>query len=157
MVTRHAGLLQSWFYWVTVLIRLPEWEPSLDAVIAASRYVPFEYGRHDCATFVGACISAMTGIQLGEHLRTYHSKEQASVIIERFGSLANLWTAILGVEPIAAIDARKGDVVIADMRRLDGQCGFVSGVSDGRRFWSTAYNGVRPQSMALATHTWRIG
>lgn len=53
--------------------RLPDWSPRLDAWIAKSAAMPFDWGRHDCALNAGSVVEAETGRDFAADYRGKYS------------------------------------------------------------------------------------
>lgn len=95
------------------LARLPGWEARLDVVVEAARHAPYALGRHDCARFAGTCVAAVTGVDLWPQVGAYASRREAAQAIAAFGrDLAAAVSRLLGVDLVAPVLARRGDVVL---------------------------------------------
>jgi hypothetical protein len=94
------------------LVRLPDWQPRLVALVNERRLVPYAYGENDCWHFARAGIEAMTGTLLFPEMTPYRGWVGAAKML-----IANGWetvedgvTALLG-PPIDPNESRPGDVV----------------------------------------------
>lgn len=58
---------------------------------------PFSYGELDCCLFVAEVVKEITGVDYSESfIGKYNSDDEASKIIESYGSIKNLVSSILG-------------------------------------------------------------
>jgi hypothetical protein len=110
------------------LARFPNWESRLHAHLETRRDWSFKWGKHDCATFIAGCVTAMTGVDVYADFRgIYDSEESSKAALESAGAktLHRTVAKWLGKsKPIAS--AHRGDVVMKD--------NFTLGICLGR--WS---------------------
>lgn len=137
------------------MMRAPDWQPRLDAVLRAAETRPFAWGRHDCALFVCDCLAAMTGEDPAARFRgRYATARGARGAIRRQGrarDLAGLATKVLGA-PIAPAFARRGDV--AEVETDDG---FALGIVLGVVVALVAPEGLVRVATGRARNAWRVG
>ena len=94
------------------LTRATDWAERLQQAIDAARDCTFEWGRHDCALWAADVVFAQTGVDYAARFRgRYRSAAGAQRQICKYGGLAVIVTRALG-EPVPALQARRGDVVI---------------------------------------------
>jgi hypothetical protein len=95
-------------------MRLPDWEPRLDAVLNQWGQQQFEWGRWDCALLAADCIEALTGTDPAAAFRgRYSTKQGAAAALRKYGAgtlKATLDAATDGQIPPAL--AQRGDVVM---------------------------------------------
>lgn len=137
-------------------MRVLEWPQRLDEAIAAASTRSFRYGGQDCALFAADCVLAMTGVDYASELRGYESKLAAYRIVERYGSLEAMITALLQRDPKHPAQARRGDVVMADIELAPGESGESIGVCDGLRCWFPQAVGLRSLPRSRARIAWSI-
>jgi hypothetical protein len=105
-----------------------DWVDRLWETIGARTRMPFAWGgrdgSQDCCTFAAACVDAMTGSNLVEHMQTrYHDDVSAQACINDAGGLEQLITNYIGpTKPIARMSL--GDVVLCRVgpREFIGIC-----------------------------------
>ncbi len=91
--------------------RVPDWPRQLDAVVNDARVRPFNWRRHNCATFAADCVEAMTGVSLHERFADCLTSVRRAVLNAEF--LEEHADSILGVERRIPVRlAQRGDVVI---------------------------------------------
>lgn len=113
----------------------PDWLDRLWREMGTWRGMAFEYGVHDCCTFVARCLDAMHGShRLDAILAEYNDEPTALALIAREGGMRGVVTHFLG-ESRPAHHARRGDVVLVDSPRglIVGIClgGTVACAGDG--------------------------
>lgn len=112
-------------------MRLQNWPIKLDQYLRANRGRAFAYGSWDCFQFVRGAVEAMTGLDIGERARPYHSRFGYLRQMVRFcdsAGLEDLAGQLLeeyGAREVPARAAARGDVVV--METPEGQVmGLVS-------------------------------
>lgn len=93
-------------------LRPADWPERLAAVVKTWQKIPFTWGKHDCAHFAAACLTAVSGrdwaaIDLG----VYHTRGEALAQMKRLGfaDLPAAVTALLG--PPQHCAPQRGDLV----------------------------------------------
>lgn len=140
-------------------MRFEDWPQRLDAALAASRSRRFAYGTFDCMLFAADCVQAITGVDHAADFRGYDSKVAAYRIIARYGSLEAMITSLLGRDPIHPAQARRGDVVLANIELAPGESGECVGICDKVNCWfprDPAAIGIRSFPRYAARLAWRI-
>lgn len=91
--------------------RFPDWPRHLNAVISDARVRPFNWRRHNCATFAADCVEVMTGVSLHERFADMMTSARRAIV---HADLLEVHAdAILGVERRVPVRlAQRGDVVI---------------------------------------------
>ncbi|MDQ2069311.1 DUF6950 family protein [Natronospira bacteriovora] len=137
------------------MIRRSNWERRLNAYLRSVQCRPHTYGEHDCTLFVAGAIQAMTGEDLAADVRgEYASQEEAFALIDELGgSLEAICRDRLG-EPVAPLQARRGDVVIGPWA---DQGGDTLGVVLGARVATVCNRGQTRQMLGQARLAWRVG
>lgn len=104
------------------MTRRDDWVRRLDAVFASAASRPFAWGAHDCFTFAGEAVEAMTGKAIA-FPRDYADGKGARRVLRRLGfrSYAAAVTAHLGPEKPVGF-ARRGDVVLAEIDGAESLC-----------------------------------
>lgn len=95
-------------------MRLHNWPQRLAEAVTAANEKTFGYGLHDCCLFTADVVQAITGVDYAESLRGYTSEQEAYEIVEHYGSITAMVSALLGAEPIHPAHAMRGDVVLAE-------------------------------------------
>lgn len=98
-------------------MRLEGWETRLAAQVEAVRSKPFEWGRHDCATWAADVRLALTGNDAAAAWRgRYRSRRGALRRMRHMGfqTMEAGVTSILGAPLATPLLAQRGDVVMID-------------------------------------------
>ena len=138
----------------TPRLRRADWPERLAEVVKAARGRPFQWGRHDCATFAFDCVLAMTGVdRLADFRGRYRTAKGARRALKRIGGVAtveDLATA-LTIRPADAQTAQRGDVVL-----IDGDLGPTLGVCLGVRSAFVGPDGLAFAPTAVVRRAWRV-
>ena len=98
--------------------RVDNWPLVLSHFIEARRSQPFEWGVNDCCLFASDWVRACTGIDPAEAIRgSYSSALSAARVISAHGGMIGIVQQLgepLGMEPVHAWSAGRGDLVIQD-------------------------------------------
>jgi hypothetical protein len=95
------------------MYRKPNWEVALAAYLEPLRLVPFAWGTHDCCTFAGGAVLAMTGLDPMVEFRGRYSTELgAKRALRRIGRGTLVATLDAKFEPVPASLAQRGDIVM---------------------------------------------
>lgn len=95
---------------------------------------PIEWGVDDCTAWPAAWFEKQTGLTLD--LEPYNTRKEAQVIIDKTGSLVNLWSNALENKAIEQYGSPEiGDVGIIETEQF-GQVGGIFG-EHGLFFWRT--------------------
>jgi hypothetical protein len=113
--------------------------------------MPFTWGSHDCLTFAGAVVKALTDEDLVKDFPAYDTEFGAGRILVEYGSVEALLTAKLG-EPIDAKFAQRGDLVLLDLN----ETGPAASVCVGIVAYGPGLNGLEIVPMSRASKAWRI-
>ena len=66
--------------------RLSSWEQNLSEYLSSKRHEPFQYGKHDCCTFVSGAVEAITGENpMADIDRDYDTKIGSVRVIKSLG------------------------------------------------------------------------
>ena len=111
--------------------RIPHWERHLASALATARSMPFDWGHHDCATWVFELRTELTG---GPDTATrwrgrYSTCYGAAIIMRRLGwsSLEEMGRDLLG-EPLSTpLLAQRGDILLGGEPPAFGICAGRSG------------------------------
>lgn len=136
------------------LLRLPDWEDRLNALIADRRRAAFAWGRHDCALWGADVVAALTGEDFGAPFRGIYDDAAGAALALRAhgaGTLVKTFDAHLPRMPIAF--ARRGDLVKAVSEDRGGAIGVVVG-SDALFVHDL---GLVRAPRARWTLAWRVG
>ena len=69
---------------------------TLDEYVRSVGHLPFEYGKHDCTTFVCEWIKASTGRDILATLPKWHSFRSAQKVMGQVGGLTKAARGLLG-------------------------------------------------------------
>jgi len=101
------------------MIRLPNWQSSLERFFLAHAADRFVYGSWDCCLFVCSAIEAMTGIDTAVAFRgNYRTRAEAMNAVRAFAgtasirALAHKVTAEYGMRAVPLPLVRRGDLVL---------------------------------------------
>jgi hypothetical protein len=101
------------------MIRLPNWQSSLERFFLAHTTDRFVYGSWDCCLFVCSAIEAMTGIDPAASFRgNYRTQAEAMNAVRAYAgtasirALARKVTAEFGMQPVPLPLVRRGDLVL---------------------------------------------
>lgn len=95
-------------------MRREDWLERLWATVETAQRTPFAWGANDCTTFAAACIDAMTGSDWRARLAAAYTDEaSARAYIVAEGGIEAGVTRRLG-EPVASLQARRGDVCLVE-------------------------------------------
>jgi hypothetical protein len=95
-------------------MRLEGWETRLAQTVEAARAREYVLGTHDCFTFAGQCVAALTGT---DPTAPWHGKYRSQIDAFRLmreyagGGFAEAFNRLFNQYPHAALLARRGDVV----------------------------------------------
>jgi len=131
--------------------RKHEWPELLAAYIASRRAAPFAWGTHDCCKFAAGAVVEITGENL-MHDFHYANEIGALRLIAEAGGLEVLVTRALGAPLPSVAQARRGDVVLADLDH-----GPTVGVCVGAASAYAAELGLLLLPTLAARVAWRIG
>jgi hypothetical protein len=93
-------------------MRIEGWDTALARYVAAELAAPFEWGRHDCATFALGAVRAVAGRDLAEGLPTWGSGIDAVRTIKAAGAASALAFFAARLAEIAPAEAQRGDLVV---------------------------------------------
>ena len=104
--------------------RYPDWPVRMNEYIAAVRDNSYEWGTHDCCTFSGGCIEAMTGEDPMEEFRgKYNSEESAIEVLKEIGNVSLYRTLYRKFgKPLRGCYGQIGDLGF-----YNGNCGIIIG------------------------------
>lgn len=132
-------------------MRYHDWQIRFAAFVAARQTMPFAWGANDCCTFAADCILAITGVDVAlSEQRQQSSALQAARLLKTVGGVAGAATSALG-EPMPALMAQVGDVVLADAAGRD-----MLAICNGATCMAPGPAGLVHISMATARKCWRV-
>lgn len=135
--------------------RRPEdWPERLAAHIAAHRATPFDWGRHDCATFAADWVRALHGFDpLAPWRGTYASEGEYLALIDPDGldGLMDAAAAAHGLPEGTPAFARRGDIAL--VRLGNEEC---VGVVDMVRVAVPTLAGIRMAPRRFIIRCWAI-
>jgi hypothetical protein len=138
-------------------MRFPNWPDLLAGFIEARRSRPFQWGANDCCLFAADWVLKASGLDPAAPLRgTYSTAFGAAKVLRERGGVRGLIRAYgepLGMQPIGAVYAQRGDIVIADTGN-----GEALGVSLGDVAAFVARDGLvfAPFDFQLRAPCWRF-
>lgn len=133
--------------------RLEDWPARLAAFVDAARARPFRYGEWDCCVLAADWVLACTGADVMAPWRgTYRDKRSAVRILARLGGLHRTGGHVMLGEPIPALQARRGDVVL----REDPALGPALGICLGARAAFPGPSGLVFRPVKECRQAWRI-
>lgn len=142
--------------------RKDDWPELLECFLRDREQKPFAWGVQDCALLVCDAVQVMTGVDLAEDFREqYSTRLQAARSMRRCGcatlaDLADLVAARHGIPEVPVPSARRGDVVLLDMKKEGPALGII-GLS-GSHVLAAAYGLVSiPLTSPQCLRAWRIG
>ena len=130
--------------------RFEDWPTRLNAAIDAARARPFDWERHNCATFAADCVEAITGVALHARFAGLHADMRTAV--RNSEQLENEVAIVLSdCARVLPGYAQRGDVVLVRNggRVLLGICCGVSVAAVGEK-------GVEFMVMREALCAWRV-
>lgn len=135
-----------------MIARLPGWPELLAAHLKTVEATPFEWAVHDCCTFAGDAVKAITGTDPMADLRaTYTTALQAARVLSGCGGLAAAVSQRLG-QPKPAAMAQRGDVVLFEMYER----GPALGICVGPQFAAPGERGILFFDMSAAKSAWSV-
>ena len=132
------------------MTRLHSWQTTYAEFMASRLSMPFAWGSNDCAHFAGACVRAITGVDvIADTFRGYTTELQAARLIKDHGGVVGIATAALG-EPVSTLFANVGDVVLcsADGRDMLAICNGSTAMAPGP---------LGLVAVAMGDKCWRVG
>jgi len=94
--------------------RLADWEARLAAYLEPLRLCSFQWGEHDCCTFAGGAVKAMTGVDpMPEFRGRYTTAIGSARALKRFGAGTLEATMDSKFTAVAPSLAMRGDVVMS--------------------------------------------
>lgn len=96
------------------IVRQPGWDRLLAAYIAETRWRPFAWGEHDCATWTAGAVDAMCGSTLRRDIGRYSTAAGAAAVVAGHGctTLAGVVDVVTGWRRhVRASRAQRGDVL----------------------------------------------
>jgi hypothetical protein len=134
------------------MIRLANWQAAFAAELQRHRTMPFEWGKHDCATFACDCAAAVTAFDPMHDLRIYSDKEQADAIIDKEGGLIEMADARFGARQ------RPTMARVADVGLVHTEQGPALAVCNGTTWIAaSADGGLVALPFEAALMCWRVG
>lgn len=133
-------------------MRVPDWPRLLARHIERRRNLPFSWGSNDCCMAAADWMLECTGADPAAHLRgTYSSARAATVLLRRYGGLAEIVTAA-GLAPhrTPAL-AQRGDVALATRGGRE-----LLAVVDGAYAVAPGPLGLVWVPLAEATAAWKV-
>lgn len=106
-------------------MRVSNWEVLLHEYLQSSKNLPFEWGKHDCATWVSDWRKIMTGQDAAISWRGKYKTERGAMLqIKRagFDAMADWVDSILGERLATPFLAQRGDIGM-----VQGALGIVTG------------------------------
>lgn len=143
--------------------KLTDWQPRLDAYLAASRRTAFVWGTHDCVLFAAGAVAAQTGIDPAAPWRGRYDSalSAARLLFLEFGiDSVGVLPAQIGLAEIAVGFAQRGDIVGAVGADLFGHDAPALGVLglDGKTAWFAVQPaGLVGAKLARCAQAWRVG
>ena len=132
--------------------RLPNWPQLLATHLQAVQATPFEWATHDCCTFAGDAVKAITGTDPMQDLRgTYTTALQAARVLQAEGGLPAAVSKRMGFGKLPAL-AQRGDVVLFEMHSH----GLALGICTGPLFAAPGALGMEFFSMEAAKTAWSV-
>lgn len=96
------------------MYRLPDWETRLAAYLEPLRLRAFAWGEHDCCTFAGGAVQAMTGIDPMAEFRGHYATAIGSArALRKFGAGDLASTLDAKFERVSSALAHRGDIVMS--------------------------------------------
>lgn len=143
-----------------MLRRFEDWPSRLSSYLEERRYAEFGYGTHDCCTFVGDAILAMTGTDIAADFRqSYHSSLGALRRICAYTgrmtveSVAEAVMRAHGLPEIPPGHAMRGDAVLVKQPESDDVLGLIS---LGGTIFAAAERGWHTFPVSCARRAWRV-
>jgi hypothetical protein len=94
------------------LVRLPNWEERLNALVSERLRAPFRWGVHDCALWGADVVEALTGLDFGAPFRgIYSDAEGAAAALRAHGGGTVVRTFDRHLPRTLPAFARRGDLV----------------------------------------------
>lgn len=141
----------------TSVIRYPDWDARLSIFLASHASDQFAYGSWDCFEFVRQATQAMTGTNIAEKFRPYHSIAGYLRQIRRYCNsfslvaFADKLMQEYGARQVERGYAQRGDLALADLPAF----GIVA--LNGRHLLMLAESGeVTRLTLNRAIRVWRI-
>lgn len=132
------------------MARLEGWESRLADHFLKHKDTPFEWGSHDCATFMFGAVREVTGQEMRPV--TWTTAMEAARVIEEAGSLGAAACEPLGRPSQNWRELRRGDVAVIDNRKRQALC-----VCTGQTLCGPGPSGLEHFPLSAALHIWRVG
>lgn len=132
--------------------RKHEWPELLAEYVTERRKTPFAWGTHDCCKFAAGAVQAIAGENPMAEFH-YGNEVGAMRLIHEAGGLEVLVTRTLGAPLPSVGQAKRGDVVLAELAN-GPTVGVCLGVQSA---YAAAAGGVLFLPTAGARLAWRIG
>lgn len=95
------------------MYRKPDWEARLAAYLEPLRLRLFEWGVHDCCTFTGGAVEAMTGVDpMAEFRGKYRSAASSIRALRTLGAGDLERTLDTKFQPVTPALAQRGDIIM---------------------------------------------
>ena len=112
---------------VLPLVRLPDWQIRLAALVEDRLHQPFAWGARDCCLWAADAVHAITGVDFGAAYRgAYSTPESAAKVFRQVRGLERLCDGLLG-DRVLPILAQPGDVGLVSEPLGDALCVHVGG------------------------------
>lgn len=132
--------------------RKPDWNARLHAYVDSVKRSPFDWGEHNCASFVVGAVEAMTGERL---VSGYGFKTERGALSamkrEGFDNLADM--AASKLPEIHISKARIGDVAAIP---TDTPFGYALGIVNGEMIMALRPDGMGLAPLLTATRAFRV-
>jgi len=134
-------------------MRIVGWAEAMYAAIDAASERKFAWGSHDCCLFAADILLAMTGTDYAEPVRGYTTQEEAQAIIDGYGEMEIMVTALVGLDALEAKgkNVRRGDLVL-----MTKELGDTMGVCIGANSVFVDHRGIAMCRTASCRLAWRI-
>lgn len=143
--------------------RIDNWTKSLNDLVEEVRFVPFEWGVHDCGTFASMDHLRITGVALIEAAMPRASlMDYMRFLVEDGNGLEGIMTKSLqrSADSSDWRQARRGDIVMIDspnVYHIGSNPKYACAVSLGSNIACPGPNGLEFTTLQSVVKVWHIG
>jgi hypothetical protein len=129
-----------------------DWQNSLRDYLRGVARLPFQIGRHDCATFTAGAVHAMTRQDYMRGLRGYRTQEEGLRKVQAKGFTDHVDYVASIFDEVQPSFAQVGDIAV-----VAGTSGDALGVVQGAHIYTIGATGLGVVPLTMATRAFRVG
>lgn len=135
-----------------MVTRVENWPILFSSFLEERRYMPFEWGKNDCLTFVADALKCITGNDYYKEYSGYSTEEEAYQKLEENGGIIEIINKHFGNGTKNVLKAGRGDIGIVKCPKL------MAGIVDdsGRHIVLVTETGLRRFPLEKSIKVWKV-